>query len=451
MIRLHAGRCVRSSLPFTVQTAARLATAALGRAGQSSGIATAAVHRTSGRGDWTRPTCAVRLLHSSATAASASAQAAAAPAASTSAAASVSVSIQPSSLPSQQQRWDALRTVAARLLTENDGGAVTAGSPHAASVEWFVLPSLRAQASPNAALHSAQRALAEEAGEALTPQEEAERDEAASAGSVVDGDLDETSRRMLTSVQVLEPHLHQQPMILQPHVAAMWRRLNRWDRSFQRRSAQQANAAPIDSAADGDDASPLPGSIGWSSRGLFLDGPNGISKSSSLYALTCLARAHGWMAVHIADADAWVGQMHTAESSRMLVQAVYEAAAACVLPETAAWSAPHSLLQLPLNPALDYTSTLVEQGIGSFGELLTLALELEDGTEEAELSVECIMAQLHSITEVPVLLAVDGFDALTQRCLQQPGANGSGEEDALIAPITTSPFSYMNYHRAPVS
>jgi hypothetical protein len=412
----------------------------------SSGVAAPAVHLTSGRCGWTLPTCAARLLHSSATAASAGAvAAAAAPAASTSAATPVPASSQPQQLPSQQQRWDALRTVAARLLTEPDGSA---GAP---SVEWFVLPSLRAQASPNAALHSAQRALAEEAGEALTAQEEAERDEAASVGVAVDGDLDETSRRMLTSVQVIEPHLHQQPMILQPHVAAMWRRLNRWDRSFQRRSAQQANAAPIDSSVDGDDASALPGSIGWSSRGLFLDGPNGISKSSSLYALTCLARAHGWMAVHIADADAWVGQMHTAASSRMLVQAVYEAAAACVLPETAAWSAPHSLLQLPLNPALDYTSTLVEQGIGSFGELLTLALELEDGTEEAELSVECIMAQLHSITEVPVLLAIGGFDALTQRCLQQPGAGNPGEEDALIAPITTSPFSYMNYHRAPVS
>jgi hypothetical protein len=254
----------------------------------------------------------------------------------------------------------------------------------------------------------------------------------------------------LVSPQSLDPHFYEQPILLQPHHAALWRRLVRWDQAYQQRVAAAAAAGAASAASSSDP----PLSLGWTGRGVFLDGPHGVGRSSSLYALTCLARAHGWMAVHIADCGAWVEALQSGAATRMFVQAVYEAAAACARPSTATWSSPHSLLQVPLSPSSEYTVTLVDQGIASFGELLTLALELDDGSEESELAVECIEAQLRAMQdEVPVLLCLDNFQALTQKCLSQPGAADLDDEqhpadpDSLVAPLNASPFSWANFAR----
>jgi len=86
--------------------------------------------------------------------------------------------------------------------------------------------------------------------------------------------------------------------------------------------------------------------------------------------------------------------------------------------------------------------------------LLTLALELDDGSEESELAVECIEAQLRAMhDEVPVLFCLDNFQALTQKCLSQPGAadlddgQHPADPESLVAPLNASPFSWANFAR----
>ena len=359
----------------------------------------------------------------------------------------------PTALPSQQQRWEAVRDLATRLLEDSSH---TTDAQQPAAPEWIVWPSLRLQAGPSAALHAAAKAAEAEAGEAFTPDEQRElQSQGEGAEEAAASAL--SAAPTLSSSQSLAPSLYSEPHLVMPQVARMWRRLAQIDRAAMRRAEQRSKGAVIDVAPaapemEDPDAAASSSAPVWSSRGLFLDGPQGIGKSSALYALTCLARASGWMAVHISDADAWVGQLGSADgagANRMLVQAIYEAAANCVLPSTALWSSPHSLLQLPLSPSLEYTSILEDQGITSFGELLVLALGLEDGSEEAELAVECIWAQLQSMDAagVPVLICVDGFDALTQRCFR-PAQSDVDAEDALIAPLSTSPFSWLNYHRS---
>lgn len=336
-------------------------------------------------------------------------------------------------IPNQSDRWTSLRTLASSLLKDS--------APD--EYRWVHLPDIRARAGPHPTLQ--------------LPNHDESNDTMDHATDDDDGSLES----YMKSKQSLPTHFHTHPILLTPAARSMWRKLASWDRRQQIQSMQREQALQADSneakpsSIDNENESPSLPAIGWASRGLFLDGPNGISKSTSLYALTCLARATGWCVVHINDADAWVGELGVQGASRIWVQAIYEAAATTVLPSTATWSQPHSLLQLPLSPELDYTPTLIDQGIRTFGELLELSLELSDGLEETELAIECIMAQLFALQDiVPVLIVVDGFDAITQKCLQPQTQNAekdttsSGEEE-LIAPITTSPFCWANYHRMP--
>lgn len=350
-------------------------------------------------------------------------------------------------LVSQQDRWNRLRTLTSSLLTD----AVSPGGLNSGSTsEWVHLPNLNEQPSSHHNLQHDTRVASQ-----------------SDASQQHDDDDDVTLTSYLISKQSIDSSHHSQPTLLTHATKNLWKKLATWDRIQQIKTIQREKEQVIDASSSengvrhsssfadaADDDFSAPPSIGWTTRGLFLDGPNGVSKSTTLYTLACMARSQNWLVVHMNDADRWVGELSEGAATRMFVQAIYEACASTILPSTKEWSTPHSLLQMPLSPELDYTSTLIEQGINTFGELLTLSLELSDGLEETELSIECIMDQLFHIQTVPVLICVDGFDALTQKCLQPPTVT-SEEEDAsgsssdLIAPIATSPFSWLNYHRAP--